>query len=161
MNKALRFLYSFCAVGITAVACSYFTQSGIALFYGSLELPMLTPPNAVFPTVWSALYALMVISFYIVLGNDNVFQVQRAALLFLGQLFLQALWCYLFFYLGYFLFGLIVIGLLLWTVWSMIKQFMAINRAAGLLQYPYFIWLLFAAYLNVGVVYLNGNTLIL
>ncbi len=161
MNKALRFLYSFCAVGITAVACSYFTQSGIALFYGSLEIPMLTPPNAVFPTVWSALYALMVISFYIVLGNDNVFQVQRATLLFLGQLFLQVLWCYLFFYAGYFLFSLIVMLLLLWTVWSMIQRFKQTKPAAGYMQYPYFVWLLFAAYLNAGVVYLNGNTLIL
>ena len=64
MNKILRFLYSFCAVTVTAAVCSYFTQTGITSFYASLELPLFTPPNAVFPVVWSALYALMIVSFY-------------------------------------------------------------------------------------------------
>ena len=161
MNKILRFLYSFCAVTITAAVCSYFTQTGITSFYASLELPLFTPPNAVFPVVWSALYALMIVSFYIILGNDNIFHVRRATFLFLGQLFLQAVWCYLFFYAGYFLFGLIVIVLLLWTVWMMIQRFKSMNRAAGYLQYPYLVWLLLAAYLNTGVVYLNGAAFIL
>ncbi len=161
MNKALRFLYSLFAVGITAVVCSYFTQSGVRLFYSTLELPPFTPPNAVFPIVWSALYALMVISYYIVLGAKDIFQIQKATLLFLGQLFLQMVWCFLFFYSGYFLYGLIVMILLLWTVWIMIKRFTEINPTAGYLQYLYFMWLLAATYMNTGVVYLNGASLIL
>ena len=38
---------------------------------------------------------------------------------------------------------------------SMIRQFAAIRPLAGKLQLPYLYWLLFAAYLNLGVWYLN------
>ena len=46
---------------------------------------------------------------------------------------------------------LFLIGLVIW----MIREFMLVNKTAGLLQLPYFIWLLFAGYLNLGVWLLN------
>lgn len=159
MNTFINALYSFLAVAVTAFISAFFTNSGIAMFYGSLNMPPLTPPSVVFPFIWSILYVLMIVSFYIVLQNRQIMRVQSATLLFLGQLFLQMLWCYLFFYQAYFLYGLVVMVLLLLTVWRMIDQFKQISYQAGILQYPYFMWLLVALYLNAGVVYLNGNQL--
>jgi len=37
----------------------------------------------------------------------------------------------------------------------MIIDFFYIKKIAGILQFPYFFWLLFALYLNVGVAILN------
>lgn len=159
MNKAIRFLYSFAAVAVTALICAYFTNSGKPLFYGNLTLPPMTPPDYIFPAVWTVLYTLMVVSYYLILNSSEIFRVQNASLLFLGQLFLQMVWCYLFFYSAYFLYALIVRALIIWTVWAMIGKFKNINETAANLQYPYLLWLLFAFYLNAGVVYLNGNQL--
>lgn len=159
MNTIINALYSFAAVAVTAFISAFFTNSGIAFFYDTLEKPPFTPPNSVFPFVWSVLYVLMIISFYRILQNRRILQVQSATLFFLGQLFLQMVWCFLFFYQAYFLYALVVILLLLWTVWRMIKEFKSIDRFAGVIQYPYLLWLLLAVYLNIGVVYLNGNQL--
>ena len=159
MDNLIKFLYSFFAVAITAAVSSYFVGFGMETFYHQLDLPPLTPPDAVFPVAWSVLYVLMVISFYLVLREDDDISVQKASLLFLGQLVLQMLWCYLFFYGAYFLFALIVIVLLILTVVAMIRRFKEINNVAANLQYPYLLWLLFAAYMNAGIVYLNGSQL--
>lgn len=159
MENVIKFLYSFFAVAVTAAVSSYFVGFGMETFYHQLDLPVLTPPDAVFPVAWSVLYVLMVISFYLVLRESDDILVQKASLLFLGQLLLQMLWCYLFFYGAYFLFALIVLILLVLTVFAMIRRFKEINIIAGNLQYPYLLWLLFATYMNAGIVYLNGNQL--
>lgn len=159
MDNVIKFLYSFFAVAITAAVSSYFVGFGMETFYHQLHLPPLTPPDAVFPMAWSVLYVLMVISFYLVLREDDDILIQKASLLFLGQLVLQMLWCYLFFYGAYFLFALIVLILLILTVVAMIRRFKEINNITGNLQYPYLLWLLFAAYMNAGIVYLNGTQL--
>lgn len=159
MDKVIRFLYSFFSVAVAAFACAYFTDQGISTFYADLSLPPLTPENQVFPLVWSVLYTLMIISYYIVLNGNNIEKIQNATLLFLGQLLLQMLWTYLFFAKGLFLYSLVTIILLDFTVFEMLKSFKRINAIAAYLQYPYFLWLLFASYLNAGVVYFNGYAL--
>lgn len=161
MNKAISFLYSFATVAVTAFICSYFVQTGMSDFYKALQMPALTPPDEVFPFIWSVLYVLMIVSFYRVLQSSQIMNVQTATLLFLGQLVLQILWCYLFFYQGYLLYALVVMFLLLWTVWRMIHSFKSIDELAGNLQYPYLLWLLIATYLNISVIYLNGNEVML
>lgn len=159
MNNILKIFYAFLSVAVTAVICSYFTQFGIATFYESLTKPPFLPANQLFPAVWSVLYSLMIISYYLIIKDHSYEDFRLATLMFLGQLFLQMLWTYLFFFGAYFLFAGIVILLLLWTVAEMIKSFKRLSPFAAYLQYPYFLWLIFAAYLNFGIAYLNGNTL--
>ncbi len=156
MNQLVKFIISFAFVALTAGLTSYFSYQGIDTFYSALTMPPLTPPNNVFSIVWPLLYVLMVISYYMILNHEDH---QRASLLFVGQLFLQILWAFLFFAKGYFLYGLICIILLVWTVFIMIKKFHTIEPLAAYLQYPYFIWLIFATYLTAGVTYLNGMQL--
>ncbi|MBQ1818066.1 MAG: tryptophan-rich sensory protein, partial [Clostridia bacterium] len=47
-----------------------------------------------------------------------------------------------------------LLGLIALTVY-MISKFRSIDRTSGSLQIPYLVWLLFAAYLNMGVYLLN------
>lgn len=155
MNKFLRFLYSFATVSVTAVVAAFFSAQAMMTFYPSLNMPPFSPPDYVFAPVWSVLYTLMIISYYIVLNSADTMKVQSANLLFLGQLFLQMLWSYLFFGMGFYAPAFVVMVLMIWTVYKMIEQFKIINKTAGNLQYPYLLWLLFATYLNIGIAYLN------
>ena len=157
MNKILQFVSSFVAVGVTAFVASRFSAHAMQTFYPGLNLPFLTPPNYVFAPVWSVLYALMIVSYYIILTSADTMKTQNATLLFFGQLFLQMLWSYLFFGMELYLFAFVVIILMIWTVYKMIEQFKIINQTAANMQYPYLFWLIFAAYMNIGIAYLNVN----
>ena len=153
MSHILKFMTSFAVIALTAGLSSYCSYLGINTFYPNLTLPPLNPPNEIFRFVWPVLYVLMIVSFYIILTKENN---SRAVMLFIYQLLLHILWCYLFFTQGLFLFGFVDIVLLDITVFVMLKAFHGLSPAAAYLQYPYFIWLLFATYLNAGIWYLNG-----
>ena len=156
MENILKFVTSFVVVAITAALSSYLSYLGVDTFYGNLSLPPLNPPNETFKFVWPVLYVLMIVSFYMVLQKENN---TRAVILFIYQLLLHVLWCYLFFAKGLFMYGFIDIVLLDLTVMAMIGAFKNLSPWAGYLQYPYLLWLLFATYLNAGVWYLNGATM--
>lgn len=157
MNKFLKFTYSFLAVSVTALVAAFFSSQAMQSFYPDLNMPMFSPPDEVFAPVWSVLYSLLIISYYMVLNSADKTITQNATLLFLGQLFLQMIWSYMFFGIGLFTPAIIVIFLMIWTVYKMIEQFKSINKIAGNLQYPYLVWLIYAAYLNMGIAYLNTN----
>lgn len=155
-----NFLYSLILVLATAAICSYFNRIGMRNFYSELNLSVLTPPNVVFPIVWTLLYALLVITFDIVLNHTDMTKIRPAAQVFTLNLFLQVLWTFVFFYYAYFLVGFAVLVLLDFVTAVMMKIFYDINKRAGLLLIPYLLWLLFATYLNWAVVNLNGATFI-
>ena len=117
--------------------------------------PPLSPPGWVFPVVWTLLYALMGI------GAARIFQTpgsKNRSLglnLFVVQLVVNFFWSPIFFNLrafGFAFFWLLLLwGLVLW----MVLTFRKLDPPAAKLQLPYLIWLTFAAYLNLGVWYLN------
>lgn len=121
--------------------------------YNSLNQPPLSPPGFIFPIVWSILYTLMGISYGILESNSPVDS--RINLIYYLQLFVNALWSIFFFVFEWRLFSFFWIILLAVLVVIMIKEFYAKNKLAGLLQIPYLLWILFAAYLNFGVYLLN------
>jgi len=153
-----NFMYSLILVLVTAFICSYFNDFGMQNFYSEINLSALTPPNVVFPIVWTILYAILVISFDLVLNHTDKQRIRPAAQVFTLNMFLQALWTYVFFYNAYFLVGFAVLVVLVFVTLAMMKIFYDINKTAGLLLIPYLLWLLFAAYLNWAVVNLNGVT---
>ena len=79
----------------------------------------------------------------------------EAMLLYFAQLAVNFFWPVLFFRFGWRLFALIWLILLIVLVWRMVRAFWRVLPAAGALQIPYLVWLLFAAYLNAGVWALN------
>ena len=96
-----------------------------------------------------------------VLNRADKQKLRPAAQVFTLNLFLQALWTFVFFYNAYFLVGFAILVVLNFVAFAMIKIFYAVSKPAGLLLIPYMLWLLFAAYLNWAVVDLNGATFIL
>lgn len=124
--------------------------------FEKLYQPPLTPPNWLFPVVWTILYILMGISHYLILesGADEG-TIASAKRIYFFQLLLNFLWPTLFFNLGWYLFALFELVLLWWSVLIMIRRFADSSKVAAYLNIPYLIWLTFAAYLNLGVWWLN------
>ena len=75
------------AIAITLWAGKYFTAMGVDGWYKEAIKPALTPPNYMFPLVWSILYVLQAISLYRILyyglGGDavSIFVIQLSVVL--------------------------------------------------------------------------------
>lgn len=122
--------------------------------YKLLQKPPLAPPGFLFPIVWNILFLLMGIGSAIIYLSDDR-QKSRALTVYGAQLVVNFFWTIFFFAFRWRLFAFIWILLLIALVIAMIKQFCRISPLSGKLQLPYLLWLLFAAYLNLGVWYLN------
>ena len=118
--------------------------------YNSLVQPPLSPPSIVFPIVWTILYVLMGISYYL-LKNPS----KKEKIFYFVQLGVNVLWSVFFFIGKFYLFSFIWIVLLDVLVIFMTGIFYHNNKASAYLQIPYLIWILFATYLNLGIYVLN------
>lgn len=76
--------------------------------------------------------------------------------LFVAQLIVNFFWSLIFFNAGAYGFAFLWLLLLIALVVWMILSFRRTDPLAALLQIPYLLWLIFAAYLNYGVWSLNG-----
>lgn len=133
----------------------WLTREGTEIYAQTIMKPPLAPPGWVFPVVWSILYALMGISAARVCLAPPSKARSLGLNLFVAQLVVNFFWSPIFFNLQ--AFGLAFLWLLLlWgLVLCMILAFRKVDPLAAKLQVPYLIWLTFAAYLNLGVWYLN------
>lgn len=150
----------------------YIISAGIALGVGVLSgllsmgamedyaqlitKPPLSPPGWLFPVVWTILYTLMGISAARVWLTKDSAARNKGLNLYVAQLIVNFFWSLIFFNTQAFGFAVIWL-LLLWVlVFLMILEFYKVDKLAALFQIPYLIWLTFAAYLNIGVWYLNS-----
>lgn len=129
-------------------------------WYQSLAKPPLTPPDWVFAPVWAALYVLMGIAAWRVWHVPDGVPFRRlsrgrALGLWGAQLGLGLIWTALFFALrspAIALGGLVVLVLVLAaTVWTFQRR----DAWAGALMAPTLPWVLFAGYINAGIVVMN------
>jgi len=133
-------------------------SGGFAQMYSSFEKPPFSPPGWLFPVAWTILYALMGISAYIIWNSDKNLTSRKKGLTVYGlQLLLNFLWSIIFFRFKLPLAALIDLILLIVSVTAMILIFRKNSKLASLINIPYIIWLLYAAYLNTGIVILNGR----
>lgn len=121
-------------------------------FYKTLERPFFAPPNWIFPVVWTILYLLMGISYYIVSNKEDNQLVKQIYNL---QLFLNLLWPIIFFIFEQLLLSSIWIVCLDVLIIVMIYLFNKIDKKASYLQIPYLLWTLFATVLNISIFILN------
>lgn len=141
------------AVGILS---GLLTREGSAAFGGTVLQPPLSPPAVVFPIVWTILYALMGISAARITLAPPSMDRSRGLNLFVIQLVVNFFWSLIFFnaqaYGFAFLWLLLLLALVLW----MIAVFHRVDPVAAILQIPYLLWLVFAAYLSYGIWQLNS-----
>lgn len=123
--------------------------------YRAAEKPALTPPEIVFPIVWTILFILMAISAARVWLTDNSRMRNRSMLLYGLQLIFNFFWSVLFFNFQAYGFSVLWLIILWVLILLMIIQFYKSDKLAGLLQIPYLLWVSFALYLNFMVWMLN------
>ncbi len=121
-----------------------------------LNKPPLYPPRILFPIVWTILYILMGIASYFVLtANTMSSDIVDALSAYALQLGVNFFWPIFFFNLQAYWFSFVWI-LLLWVLVGLtVYNFAQVSKKAAWLMLPYFIWVTFAAYLNLGVAILN------
>ena len=137
--------------GLSAVL----SMEGMMLYEQTALKPPLTPPGWIFSIVWTILYALMGISSARIWLTPESKERSKGLNLYVVQLIVNFFWSLLFFNAQ--AYGLAALWLiLLWIlVLLMILEFSKVDKLAAWLQIPYLIWLTFAAYLNLGVWFMN------
>ncbi len=135
---------------------SFFTAPSIPVWYASLKKPTFNPPNEVFSPVWITLFVLMGISLYLVWRKPiKEPQIKIALIIFFVQLALNTLWSILFFGLRLPFLVFVEIILLWIAIFLTIMKFFKVSKWAGILLFPYILWVSFAAVLNFFLWHLN------
>ena len=135
MNKIIPVLVAVIICFSVGVMASYFQVDAIQTWYPFLNKPSLTPPNFIFPIVWSILYFCMGISIGLIWNTKHR---KRKILrwLFSFQLLLNP-------FLGF----IDILLLDIFVIYYMMKSY-SIKKMSSLLFIPYILWLLLATYLN-------------
>jgi tryptophan-rich sensory protein len=132
-----------------------FTSQAIPGWYASLNQPSFNPPNWVFGPVWTTLYIIMGISFYLIWKMEASKERNQAIMIFMVQLFLNFCWSFFFFYFKMIGLALIDIVALLSMIVLMLVQFYKIKPVVAYINIPYLLWVSFATALNAAYFFLN------
>lgn len=118
--------------------------------YPILNKPPLAPPKSIFPIMWSIIYILMGISYYLYRKKTD----EKNNLYYI-QLFVNLLWSIIFFVFKFRLLSILWIVLLDILVYLLIIKFKNVNKISAYLNIPYLLWCIFATYLTIGIYVLN------
>jgi len=121
--------------------------------YNSLVKPPFSPPSILFPIVWTIIYLLMGISYFIIKRTNN--SNTKIDFIYYLQLFVNAMWSIIFFVFEWRFFAIIWIILLDILVIYMIYLFSKKIKLSAYLNFLYLVWILFATYLTIGIYILN------
>ena len=124
-------------------------------WYKGINKPSFNPPSWIFGPVWTLLFTLMGVSLYLVWTSSNSNIKLIALIFFVIQFFFNVAWSYFFFGLGNPLYSFIEILFLLVLIFLTAFYFFKVNKIAGYLLIPYFLWVSFAAFLNYSILRLN------
>jgi len=155
MNKYLKLLISIAIPLIIGYLGSFFTAVSVTDWYTTINKPPFNPPNWIFAPVWTLLFILIGLSFYLVWSKDFAQKKKLCLTIYSIQLILNLLWSALFFGLRNPLLGLVEIFVLWLSIITNITVFYRISRASGYLLIPYLLWVSFATILNFSIVILN------
>ena len=153
LKKYKPYLKSIALPLAVGAVSAFITMKGMP-YYQMQEKPFFTPPNIVFPIVWTVLYVLMGISVARIKQSNDPDQ-SKALKTYLLQLGVNFFWSVFFFGLHRYFLAFLWLLLLIYLVAKMIKDFADVDLKAAKLQIPYLIWCCFAAVLNFSVWWLN------
>lgn len=156
MKNLGKLIVSIVATLSIGAAGSYFTIAEIKGWYTTLVKPSFNPPNYIFGPVWTSLYILIGIAFYLIWKSTlPTIKKKKAILFFIIQLVANFFWSILFFnqhQIGWALIDIIVLWIsILFTIFFFAK----INTTSAWLLVPYISWVSFALLLNYSIWVLN------
>ena len=156
MNNNCKILSFFIAVPLAVGGlAAFFSRENIGMF-NLIEKPPLSPPNWLFPIVWTILYILMGMASYIIFVSTQEKSTIKIALkIYATQLLFNFLWPILFFNLGLYFFAFFWLLALLALIIFTTNLFYKISKLAAYLMIPYILWVFWAGYLILGIAILN------
>lgn len=157
MRRVFQFIFAIIVSFIPGAIGNIYSPNGPSdAWYNMLNKSIVTPDGWVFGVAWTTLYALLGIALFLVMRNEQTrLSKTRAYLLFLIQMVLNALWSYTFFGAHMTGWALVVLIALIVASVMMMRAFRPFSKWASYLIWPYILWLSFAAYLNIAIVWLN------
>ncbi len=155
MKKTIKLIICISLPLLVGGISGFATATSIKDWYVHINKPSFNPPNYLFGPVWTTLYILMGISFYMILQTASHDMRKKAVNIFSIQLLLNFCWSFIFFNFQLPGFAFVEIMMMWISILTMIIIFYKINKTAALLQIPYLMWVSFASVLNGSIWYLN------
>ncbi len=157
MNNTLKLVISIVIPLIIGGTSAFFTVTGVESWYQTINKPSWNPPNGIFGPVWTSLYIMMGIAFFLVWKADTSKELKTIAFTLFGiQLVLNFFWSVIFFYHeqpGWAFAEIVVMWIfILLTIFA----FAQVSKPAAWLLVPYISWVSFAAILNFTIWKLNS-----
>ncbi len=132
--------------------------AGPTTLYRELERPPLSPPAFLFPIVWTVLYILIGgAAGAITCTCERAVESEKykGLLFFVIMMVFNFIWSPLFFGAGAFFAAFCAIVVMIILTFFTIIFFSRIYKVTAAVMVLYLAWLLFAAYLNLGIIILN------
>jgi translocator protein len=144
------------SIAIVMLAASFGGLFATGDWYKAIVKPSWNPPGWIFGPVWTFLYISMAVAAWLVWLRRGENGIYLALGIYAGQLVLNALWTAIFF--GWHKMGLAFVDILLLDILiaACVFLFWPISRPAALLMVPYFLWVSFAAFLNLTLWRMNA-----
>jgi tryptophan-rich sensory protein len=156
MRAAVPAAGSWRSLGVFVLLCAAAAATG-ALFppgawYASLARPAWTPPDALFPLVWTPLYVAIAVAGWRLWRRCGL---EAPVIAWGAQLLLNALWSWIFFGLHRTGLALLELCVLAGAIALTIRLAVRVDRVAAALLAPYLLWVAFAGALNFEIWKLN------
>ena len=156
MKPALKLIISLAIPLAIGAIGGFFSASSVNSWFTTLHKPSFNPPVWIFFPVWTVLYILMGIAFFLVWNHHAKLEKKYTAYTYYFlQLALNLLWSFLFFYFHHIGQALADIILLFLLITGTISSFRKISKTAAWLLVPYLLWVGFALLLNLQIWRLN------
>ena len=134
----------------------FFTAGSIEGWYITLNKPWFNPPNWIFGPVWTLLYLMMGVAFFLIWKSDAPADTKKIAMtVYFVQLAFNFAWSLIFFYMEQPGWALVDILILWAAIFYTIIAFGKISSGVAWLLVPYISWVSFATVLNFAIWKLN------
>ena len=125
-------------------------------WYQTLTQPPFAPPQWLFTPAWTILYISIFVALLFFIQANSLNSKKNGYWLFFIQLLINFAWTPVFFGLKNIGLALVISILLDILVFFTIKEFYKISKPSGIILIPYFVWLIYATYLNFSILILNS-----
>lgn len=125
--------------------------------FDGYELPPATVPQIVFPIAWGIIYIAIGVSTFLMWRDKEIKTKDRKTnlILYFVHMFFNVLWPLIFFRLNLPVIGCIWLFLTVISACIVMYRYFSCNLPAGIIFTIYSLWLLYALYLNIGIVLIN------
>jgi translocator protein len=153
MTKYLSYLTLVVFLALVLGVAFFGAQYQPGEWYEHLNKPLWTPPNWLFPPVWSVLYLMIAVAGWLIFSSNN----KMLKVLWVSQLILNGLWSWLFFGIHSQGGGLADILAMLACISAMVLMSFKLSKYVFRILLPYLFWVGYASALNFAIYISNSG----